>query len=77
MDNRLDYISQFNEGGVELMTAYREAYINLDETLRLLISNNETMPVTLHRTLALARTHLESSLMYAIKSVCLRFEKKS
>ena len=76
MNNRLDYISNFKEGAIEKMTAMREQFINLDNELRALTAANESVDPALPRSIALARTHLEVALQYAIKSLCLKFEDK-
>lgn len=75
MDIRLDYINKFNPGAVEEMTEIRQAYIDLDNRLTAICG--ETNDPALKRTYALARTNLEISSMYAIKSCCLAYEEKS
>ena len=76
MDNRLDYIGSFEDGTVEKMTALRAKFIALDTELRELVNPNESHSPSLGRTVALARTHLETASMYAIKSLCLKHEKR-
>lgn len=73
MNNRLDFISSFEDGAIEKMTEMRVKFMALDEELRVLA--NQKLPAAAGRTLALARTNLEMSLQYAIKSLCLLHEK--
>ena len=71
-DNRLDFISKISEPAVERMKLIRSQYISLDNELK-------DIHDLLHqrdiyegkRTIALARTNLEVSLQFAIKSLCL------
>lgn len=77
MDNRLDFISNLKDGTVEKMTALRKKFIDLDNELKDLLLDqklDENNPA-LNRCVALARTHIEEALMYAIKSLCLKHEK--
>lgn len=77
MDNRLDFISKIEPNGIELMTAIRKAYIDLDNVLRHFTGNHANpLDAAANRTLALARTHLETSLQFAIKTLCLQYEIK-
>jgi hypothetical protein len=77
MNNRLDFITNIDVDGLSLMTQVRKAYIDLDENLRLLAGNCEKpLDAAGCRTLALARTNLETSLQYAIKTLCLQYEIK-
>lgn len=77
MNNRLDYISNIDGDGLAIMKDIRNAYIKLDEILRH-FSDNILNPLDAQssRTLALARTHLEISLFYAIKTLCIQHEIK-
>lgn len=77
MNNRLDFISNIEAIGIELMTQIRTAYINLDECL-VHLSTNSANPLdgAANRALSLARTNLETSLQYAIKTLCLQYEVK-
>jgi len=77
MNNRLDYIGKFKDGAVEKMTEIRAKFVALDEELRMLACNSESVDPAFNRTLALARTHIETASMYAIKSVCLKYEDKN
>ncbi len=72
MDNRLDFISKFEDGAVEKMTEIRAKFMALDEELKQL-SDGITPPGA--RVFAIARTNIESALHYAIKGLCLKFEK--
>ena len=78
MDNRLDFISNIDEEGIQLMTDMRKCYIVIDEALRDFAVDGEHPPLipSSNRTLALARTNLEISLQYAIKTLCIMYEKK-
>lgn len=77
MNIRLDFIINTAPEVIDLMTEVRKAYINLDEVLRH-FSDNPVNPLEAasNRTLALARTNLEISLQYAIKTLCLQYENK-
>lgn len=76
MDNRLDFINDIDQNGIDLMTQVRKAYIHMDDVLRG-FSHNPINPLNAaaNRTLALARTNLEISLQYAIKTLCIQYEK--
>lgn len=77
MDNRLDFITKIDPLGIELMKDIRKAYIALDEVLRHYSKMPEKpLEPAAARTLALARTNLETSLQYAIKTLCLQYEIK-
>jgi hypothetical protein len=76
MDNRLDFISKFkNEtlAGMEFRAA-RERFIEIDAELQKLLEN--PVEPALARSVSLARTYLEQSLQYTIKSLCLKHEDK-
>jgi hypothetical protein len=75
MDNRLDFISAIDQEGIDKMTFIRNIYIELDNKLRE-IQQVKPLSASGGRTLALARTNLETSLQYAIKTLCLQYEKK-
>lgn len=78
MNNRLDFMTNIDKEGIDLMTMYRQAYISLDESLRELTKHPErSMESASLRTLELARTNLETSLQYAIKTLCILYENKS
>lgn len=76
MDNRLDYIGSFESGTTEKMSALRAKFIALDEEMRLLIDPNAHSTPALSRSVSLCRTHIEVACQYAIKSLCLKHEKK-
>lgn len=78
MNIRLDFISNIDPVGIDLMTEIRKAYMQLDEVIRH-FSDNSVKPLDTagNRTLALARTNLEISLQYAIKTLCLQYEIKA
>jgi hypothetical protein len=82
-DNRLDFISNIDPRYIDRMTTFRTLYQNLDELIRLefnedIVYPNEdaVYPTEAFRTAALARTNLETSLQYAIKTLCLLGEIK-
>jgi hypothetical protein len=74
MDNRLDFIDKFKEGATEAMADLRKKYIALDDVLRELIKEHSS--VQFARVVSIARTYLETSLQYGIKSLCLKHEDK-
>lgn len=77
MDNRLDFISNIDEEGIQLMKDVRQAFMHIDDALRHFAQDpSKPLEPASNRTLALARTHLETSLQYAIKTLCLQYEKK-
>lgn len=77
MDNRLDFITEIEAVGIDLMTQIRKAYMEIDEVLRHFSANHvNPLDAASSRTLALARTNLETSLQYAIKTLCLQYEMK-
>ena len=71
IDNRLEYIGNLKDGVIEKMSHYRKLFIALDNELIKLGEDQVG-----HRQLAIARTNLESSLMYAIKTIAIAGEKK-
>jgi hypothetical protein len=79
-DIRLDYIEAVNSVARELMIDIRQKYIALDSSIADFqdafpnISNGRD-PVAARAAL-IARTHLETSLQYAIKALCLCGEIK-
>jgi len=72
MDNRLDFISEFQDGAVEEMTEIRKKFIALDDELRALWATTHNQPG--QRAFSIARTNIESALQYAIKGLCLKYE---
>lgn len=75
MNNRLDYIGAFKPGYVPKMEAYRRKFIDLDYELQKL-EQDENISSDSKRTLGIARTGIESSCQYVIKTICLLGEDK-
>lgn len=73
---RLDYIVSIDPEYRERMGQMRRMYIDLDLAVQE-IEDNETTDrdCAITRTIELARTHLEISMHYAIKSLSLAGEK--
>lgn len=72
MDNRLDFISNIDLGMIEKMKEVRKEFISLDERIKEIAETSEEFNVpSAIRSASVARTHLESALMYTIKSMCL------
>lgn len=77
MNNRLDFISNIEPTGIEIMSDIRKSYIQLDEILKHFAVNPiKLLDAAGQRSLSLARTNLETSLQYAIKTLCLQYEVK-
>ncbi len=74
-DNRLDFISNIDSEYVSRMTEIRKKFIALDKEIGMM-ADEPTASAASHRTVALARTHIETSLQFAIKSLCLLGEIK-
>jgi len=75
---RLDYIQDIEHEYTERMRELRSMFIDLDMALMEIEDDDRFNPESgALRTLALARTHLETSSMYAIKSLCLTGEIQS
>lgn len=74
LDNRLDFITNIEETSINQMTSLRAKFIELDQELQNL-GLDPYLDSTSGRTLAISRTNLETSLMYAIKTLCLLGEK--
>jgi|HubBroStandDraft_5_1064220.scaffolds.fasta_scaffold139261_1 hypothetical protein len=77
MNIRLDFISTIEQQGLDHMADIRKVYMQLDD----LLVHHSKMPMKPldgagNRALALARTNLETSLQYAIKTLCLQYEIK-
>lgn len=72
---RLDFISNIEEDYLLRMGDIRAMYIDLDLAIQE-IEDDESVDrdCGVMRTVALARTHLEISLQYANKSLCLAGE---
>lgn len=70
-DNHLEHMGKFkNEIYVLRMDVMRKEFIKLDNELREIVEDEEVNPHAM-RTVALARTHLETALQYAIKTICI------
>jgi len=77
MDNRLDFISKFNDEDLTIleMNACRHKFIELDNALReeaILAASSSNAAMA--RSIANARTRLEEALQHAIKALCLKHE---
>lgn len=78
-DIRLDFINNIRHEMIEAMTVIRKMYIELDSELQCVddvVCDDENKQAAL-RCVSIARTHLETSLQYAIKSLCLVGEIKN
>lgn len=73
-DNRLDYMSKFEVDAYEKMSKIRSLYMKLDDALREIVDSREQRNGS-SRCGSLARTHLETSQMYAIKTICILHEE--
>jgi len=74
LDNRLDFITNIEQTFINQMSAIRAKFIELDQELQAM-GLDPFLDSTSSRTLAISRTNLETSLMYAIKTLCLLGEK--
>jgi hypothetical protein len=76
LDIRLDFISNISPEVEFEMTRLRRAFIEIDNRLKIMSDQIEEMQKpAAQRTVALARTNLEISLQYAIKSLCIMGER--
>lgn len=75
-DLRLDWMNNISPEFCEKMKKTRELFIELDSAIQEFGDENNYLDSGAARTLAIARTHLESSCMYTIKSLCLLGEIK-
>jgi len=76
-DNKLNHMCKFKHPVyVERMETFRNLFIDLDDKLRLIVEEDIEHKGEAMRTIALARTHLEQSLMYTIKTLCILGEEK-
>ena len=77
MKSRLNFIYEIQPIGIQLKKEIRSLFIMTDEML-IQLGKNPSFPLDVEskRTLELARTHLEISLQFTIKTLCLQFEKK-
>ena len=77
MNIRLDFISNIDPEGLMHMKAVRNLYMKLDDILNhQSIHPEKPLDGAAKRTLILAKTNLEISLQYAIKTLCLQYEIK-
>lgn len=74
LDIRLDFINKINPEFINKMTEIRNKFIVLDNELRKINDEMNGDSAGL-RAIALARTHIETSCMYAIKSLCIAGEE--
>jgi len=79
MDIRLDYICEFEDrdAAIAEMTAIRKDFIALDNAICFFAEDIQKNNPAMARAVSIARTHLETSLQYAIKALCLKYEKKN
>jgi hypothetical protein len=75
-DIRLDFITNIRPSMLLEMTNLRQMYVSLDEQIKLYENLPYFTESGADRTLALARTNLEISLQFAIKTLCLIGEIK-
>jgi hypothetical protein len=73
IDLHLEYIKYLQIGTPEIMSYIRKLYVALDKELTMIGDGCSAG----HRNLALARTHLEDSLMHAIKAIAIQGEIKT
>ena len=77
LDIRLDFISKINPMTIAEMTELRKQFIEIDEHLKIIADTLESQKKEAgQRTIALARTNLETSLQFAIKSLCIMGEEE-
>lgn len=77
LDNRLDFISDIQPGAIEKMKEIREMFIALDKIITIQGEKCQSENIAAGvRTASLSRTHLETSLQFAIKTLCLLGETK-
>lgn len=77
LDIRLDFMNKIKPEYLEMMTALRQKFIDIDEGLKLLADSavEQNLPAA-GRTVALARTANEQACQSAIKSLCILGEDK-
>lgn len=74
MNHRLDLINNIKDEAFEKMTEIRQKFIALDKEL-FELWGSPCFPEA-QRAFSIARTHLETASMFAIKGICLTYEKK-
>ena len=75
LDIRLDFITKICPEAIERMTALRAEFIEIDKKLQQISDEMDGDSAGL-RSVSLARTHLETGLQYAIKSLCILGEEE-
>lgn len=76
LDIRLDFIKKINPLTIHEMSAIRAKFIEIDDHLKEISDTLQGMEKPAgQRTIALARTHLETGLQFAIKSLCIMGEE--
>ena len=77
-DIRLDFISDIRPEMIKAMTVVRRMFLDLDSELQCFDEFNchEENVGAAMRSVSIARTHIETSLQYAIKALCLIGENK-
>ncbi len=68
---RLDYINNIGQKYTEEMASIRQKFIELEEEIEVYENYPNFNSSGAARTLAMARTHLETACMYTIKTLCL------
>lgn len=77
LDIRLDFITKINPIAIGEMTELRRIFIAMDDHLKVVADTLENMKKPAgQRTIALARTNLETALQFAIKSICIMGEEE-
>lgn len=75
-DIRLDFIGDISIEMKEEISIIRSLFINLDNRIKSYEDKPGYALSSSARTIAIARTNLETALQYIIKSLCLMGEKK-
>ena len=78
LDIRLDFIKKIDPANIEMMTILRNKFIDLDNEMKDFEEfgcHDDNVQAAM-RSLSIARTHLETSCMHAIKALCLIGEVK-
>lgn len=71
VDNKLELIQGLGQDTLDKMSLYRGLFVALDNELVKLGDDQHG-----HRQLALARTHIETALMFTIKTIAIQGEPK-
>lgn len=78
IDTRLDFITKIDPAKIEMMTALRKKFVDLEKEMRKfedLDWHDDNVQAAMH-SLSMTTTHLGTSCMYAIKTLCLIGELK-